>query len=564
MKKIASVLMILSLFFAINVFAEEGLPEINVLDNERDIISVTGKTDVNARISLVILNPDKTENDLKTASDNNEDLTSVVAYMATVWPNSEGKYEFKINMYDSQNIGGGLYKFLVTEGSKSLEVQDYYFFFNDKKLDMIEKINERACVGNEDVVKEAYKVFGLSEYPLYKNGNVLGICSALDLLKGKTVSGKFDLNSDNFSDDLKRAALLAAYNGDNPSLITDEQGYVTYTDILKLKDTQEYTDYLNINSEGRGLLNSKLISKAYASLDDVVSEFRELVAFYGVEYYKEAGFGHLDSFFSNYESIFKKYGFKLDKINVNNKNSVYLNLMAQKKDNIESLAALFNSLVSSTGNNGYSGGSGSGGSGGGSAGNGWRETAQTPTNSYIVPKQEFKDLAGYDWAKSQIEALTQKGVISGRDENNYSPSDNVTRAEFIKMLMSTYDITTDRKDCPFSDVTDHWSRNYIMSAFDAGIAKGVTDTEFNPNGFITREDAAVLSARAMIYKGFELEADDTEFADDNEIQSYAKESVYLLKNAGIISGVGNNMFNPKGNLTRAEAAVIIYGIMLYK
>ena len=78
---------------------------------------------------------------------------------------------------------------------------------------------------------------------------------------------------------------------------------------------------------------------------------------------------------------------------------------------------------------------------------------------------------------------------------------------------------------------------------------------------MTREDFATIIVRAAEAFGYEFEADDAVFADDAEISGYAKDAIYKLKKAGIISGKGENNFAPKATATRAEAAKIIASVI---
>ena len=77
---------------------------------------------------------------------------------------------------------------------------------------------------------------------------------------------------------------------------------------------------------------------------------------------------------------------------------------------------------------------------------------------------------------------------------------------------------------------------------------------------ITREDLCVMTDRMIKIANPEfanIQVLDTKFGDDSSISDYAKESVYRLAAAGIVSGDGTG-FNPKGDATRAEAAKIVY------
>ena len=87
-----------------------------------------------------------------------------------------------------------------------------------------------------------------------------------------------------------------------------------------------------------------------------------------------------------------------------------------------------------------------------------------------------------------------------------------------------------------------------------------SDGYFNPNSNITRQDAATLIYRIMEYAGKAPEDGQDRFTDD--IAAYALQAVNAMANAGILSGNGE-AFLPINNTTRAEAAVIISKVIEY-
>lgn len=88
----------------------------------------------------------------------------------------------------------------------------------------------------------------------------------------------------------------------------------------------------------------------------------------------------------------------------------------------------------------------------------------------------------------------------------------------------------------------------------SGTVRGISEDLFGTGKSITRADMAVMAYRAAGLS----KADGKTFADDGEIPDYAKEAVYTLNAAGIISGTGDNKFSPAASANRAEAAKIIY------
>lgn len=175
----------------------------------------------------------------------------------------------------------------------------------------------------------------------------------------------------------------------------------------------------------------------------------------------------------------------------------------------------------------------------------------------------LSDLHEAAWAQKPIEALVEKGVLAGKGDGKFYPNDTVTREEFIKIIAEAFEITDESADAEFSDVdSNRWSYKYIASGYSAGIISGISESEFNPGGQMSRQDMAVMIFRAAQYLGYELSDDDgADFADITDVSDYAKEAVKALCAAGVINGTGNNMFSPKNIVTRAQAAKIVYELL---
>ena len=173
----------------------------------------------------------------------------------------------------------------------------------------------------------------------------------------------------------------------------------------------------------------------------------------------------------------------------------------------------------------------------------------------------FSDISNVKWAKEAIEYLAARGVISGPGDGTFRPNDNVTRAEFIKMLMMALELEDEEAVCTFSDVNEGaWYYKPIATAQKLGIVKGKGDGTFGVNDEILRQDMTVMTYRTEQLLDIDLDDDVNvePFTDEAEISSYAKEAVTAMQRAGIINGIGDGSFAPKNSVTRAEAAVIIY------
>ncbi len=173
----------------------------------------------------------------------------------------------------------------------------------------------------------------------------------------------------------------------------------------------------------------------------------------------------------------------------------------------------------------------------------------------------FNDLSGFPWAEKAINSLFKKQIVSGVGDGMYDPYGMVTREAFVKMVVLAKGKYNESLISDYDDVErGAWYESYIASAKNAGLVNGISDTTFGVGSEIRRQDAAVIIARSMDNIGTES---DYRFNDDGEISNYAKSAVYGLYEAGIINGMDNGLFEPKGNLTRAQAAVMIYNMLNY-
>ena len=185
----------------------------------------------------------------------------------------------------------------------------------------------------------------------------------------------------------------------------------------------------------------------------------------------------------------------------------------------------------------------------------------------IVPK--FRDLST-NWAKESIEKLYSLGILDD-PSNFFSPNTAMQRFDFAVAVGKAIDLRVleeKKTKTPAKSVFKDVKRtakdyNYLKTAVDKGVIKGTTSTTFEPEGFLTRQQAATILVRAL---GLEGKAPDpgykTNYKDDYKITDYARDSIYVVTELGLMSG-SEGKFNPKGKLTRAQASAIITRFLEY-
>ncbi|WP_151738050.1 S-layer homology domain-containing protein [Paenibacillus tengchongensis] len=194
------------------------------------------------------------------------------------------------------------------------------------------------------------------------------------------------------------------------------------------------------------------------------------------------------------------------------------------------------------------------------------ETPATQPTATPAPAVSFTDLGNVAWAAPAIQDLTAKGIINGVGGNSFAPLKEVTRAEFITMIVRAFSLSLENASASFSDVsTASWAYSYVAAGVENGLVNGVGNGKFEPNRAITREEMAIIAANALTkFKGKAVTDTDAAlagFKDKASIASYGKDAVALLTQEGIVQGMTADTFAPKGIANRAQAAVIISNIL---
>lgn len=183
---------------------------------------------------------------------------------------------------------------------------------------------------------------------------------------------------------------------------------------------------------------------------------------------------------------------------------------------------------------------------------------------HIAP-EIFTDISNVTWAKDAIKYLYNRKIISGMGDGTFNPNGLIKREEFAKMAVEAIGVFDSLATSDFYDVEPNlWYSSYVASAFNNGIISGIGDGHFGVGINISRQDVAVIIARCAERLGIRLEnGNPGSFDDDNAISDYAKDSIYSLYASNIISGMGENRFEPTGSCTRAQAARLIYTLLTY-
>lgn len=170
------------------------------------------------------------------------------------------------------------------------------------------------------------------------------------------------------------------------------------------------------------------------------------------------------------------------------------------------------------------------------------------------------------WAKAELERAWEHGVFPEElDPYRDDCTREMIRAEFAAVTVQLYELMGGKLHLspsfqqlhphPFTDI-DNYDYD-IREAYGLGFINGMDVDRFDPNGTLTREQAAAMLGRVYekVY-GPLPQAGETTFADNEKISVYAVNAVAFLARNGVVGGVGDNEFAPKRALTVQEAVIM--------
>jgi len=175
----------------------------------------------------------------------------------------------------------------------------------------------------------------------------------------------------------------------------------------------------------------------------------------------------------------------------------------------------------------------------------------------VVRMVKFADVPENHWALTPIEQLATTGLIEGYPNGTFQPERALSRAELATLLVKSKGVepsaVTDKtfKDMPPS----HWAARYVKGALTMGLVKGYPDKTFKPNNKITRTEGVVVLTRfGDIPQPAALNAGPY---PDLTARHWASPFIAAARTAGLLDYIGDNDFEPKKELTRAEAVEIL-------
>jgi len=431
---------------------------------------------------------------------------------------------------------------------------DFTTFYYADEAEISECITEvtNASESTIESVLEKYtytkKILGLNlsgDYADYKScANKLMV----GLIKENQPESISDIQ-DSFEKSLEAAKLSVGEKVTVSDVLQDNMLGIEIEEDLNLSDVADV--FMKIRKEN------------VERIEDISKTVREACAIVAVNTSTK---GELTQVFEKYNDVLElpltgKYE-KLDKVDVNK------HLYHRDFDSVKKIQTAFDKALDEVWDKKSNSSSSKGSTGTGGSTISKIEITTQPENNTDIKQPEsdifdesmiyFTDLDSCVWAQDSINELASKGIVNGVADKIFDPDRDVTREEYLKMLLSAFGIEPSAEKCDFEDVDNAaWYAPYISAATEIGIVKGIDDKNFGVGDAISRQQMAVMTVRMLEYSQKTLNATVLPFTDSELIADYAVNAVAKMVNHGIIKGMDDGSFAPLDNLTRAQAAIVI-------
>lgn len=159
------------------------------------------------------------------------------------------------------------------------------------------------------------------------------------------------------------------------------------------------------------------------------------------------------------------------------------------------------------------------------------------------------------WAKEQINAWAEKGLVNGYEDGTFRPDNNISRAEFMALVNRAFSYQ-EKAEIDYKDVKDDaWYADVVRIACAAGYISGYQDGTVKPDTPISRQEAAVIIMKVLGLK--ENASAANKFQDASGIPDWSKGAVGAVASAGIMGGYPDGTFGAANLIKRAEAVVAL-------
>lgn len=176
----------------------------------------------------------------------------------------------------------------------------------------------------------------------------------------------------------------------------------------------------------------------------------------------------------------------------------------------------------------------------------------------------FSDISENHPQYVALESLKNAGIINGYPDGSFQTGNTVTRAEALKMILLTAEIDIpETTETGFSDISSEaWFGKYTTKAKELGIVKGYGESgQFLPNNQVTRAEFVKMLLQSLQKPITETSED---FVSDIPKGAWYASYILTANALGLITPDREGNFFPEQKLTRGDSADILYQALVLR
>ncbi len=193
--------------------------------------------------------------------------------------------------------------------------------------------------------------------------------------------------------------------------------------------------------------------------------------------------------------------------------------------------------------------------------------ADVSVPAVTAPGTSFSDITAHPDRRA-IEALAARGIVGGMGNGRFEPDKTMTRAQFAAITVRALGLPQRAGQEPFTDVpADSWYAPWVGAANAYGIVNGRGGGIFDPEGTITRQEAAVMVARAAALCGMDTALTDSAvrdalspFSDARDTADWAGQGLAFCYESGLLDDTALTC-QPLRPILRCEIAVMLFRLL---
>lgn len=538
--------LLISLFFCFMIFKTNAdIDKIQVRDDFVTILGVSNKS--NSDYLVTVFKPG-----FRGTALSDKDMEELTAYIGQGVADDNGAFLHTIKM--NGNLPSGLYKVRVSCAGEPVTFWSQFNYLSQSDTKSVVEDFNNADVEQLKSLTEEYSIFmGIDMDGLYSElTEHVPVYQKMWTYKQNKPFVCLSNIADVFTQSVHLASFENIKQPDQALQFLKEHALILGVD---------FSIYDKLN-DGIAAI-TPLIGKDYPYISSLVSVFDESIGTYAFANLSRSDMESLINEYSKYLTLPISY----EKLTVEEKRLLYKQLEAASSfKDFESISLFITNFINDIRKDSNSVNTGAGSKTGNVKSSFAIQNDPIPVTAPVLSEPYFDDISDVDWAHKAIMYLAGRNVLSGDGNNRFMPHNNVTREEFVKMLIVSFDIPQISGTQRYVDVPiNKWYYPYVEAAAHYGIVLGISEDCFGAGESISRQDIAVMLYRTALFKNIELDSrrNAANFDDQNEISDYAMEAVDKLYRSYIINGISEKQFDALSFSTRAMAAKAVYELLSY-